>query len=342
MNFAKIRIVPLAMIFLAGNSIAAEGELSRRVAQQEGWVGYHVAMVADAGSPCCFEWHGKSATHGACELEGRNWNISISDEPGAPKTDTLNVYLRVAHGQIEKVRAFGDSCMLKDADRVHWLDDVSATDSVALLARSAAKATTEETADAELTALALHADASATPALAQLAESTHPQKLREQAVFWLGQARGAAGAQIVEHAATTDPDPEYRANAVFALSQSHGTDAYATIFRIAQSDASDHVREQALFWMAQTQDARAQKDIIAAIEKDRSDHVREQAVFALSQLKDAQADAALIALVRGNYPRKVKEHALFWLGQSGSNEALEYFDEVLTKQPAQAAKAAQG
>jgi HEAT repeat protein len=90
--------------------------------------------------------------------------------------------------------------------------------------------------------------------------------------------------------------------------------------------------------MAQTQDARAQKDIIAAIEKDQSDKVREQAVFALSQLKDDQADAALIALVRGNYPRKVKEQALFWLGQSGSNEALKFLDEVLTKQPAQAAK----
>ena len=338
MNFATRSIVPLAMIFLAGNAIAAEGELSRRIAQQEGWVGYHVPMVADAGTPCCFEWHGKNAAHAACELEGRNWNISISDEPGTPKTDTLNVYLRVAHGQIEKVRAFGDSCALKDADRVHWLDDVSASDSVALLARMAATESTTRTADAELTAMALHADASATPALAQLADPTHNEALREQALFWLGQARGAAGAQIVEHAATTDPDPEFRAKAVFALSQSHGTDAYATILRIAQSDASDHVREQALFWMAQTEDARAQKDIIAAIEKDPSEQVREQGVFALSQLKDEQADIALIALVRGHYPHKVKEQALFWLGQSGSSEALKFLDEVLSKQPAQAAK----
>lgn len=328
----------LALMSIACSALAAEPELSKRIAQQDGWVGYHVPMVADAGTPCCFEWHGKNPTHAACELEGRNWNISISDDPGMPKSDTLNVYLRVAHGQIEKVRAFGDSCALKDADRVHWLDDVSSADSVALLARAAAAASAEDTADADLTAMALHADASATPALAQLADSTHRQQLREQALFWLGQARGAAGAQIVEHAATTDPDPEFRANAVFALSQSHGTDAYATILRIAQTDASDHVREQALFWMAQTEDARAQKDIIAAIEKDPSDDVREQAVFALSQLKDKQADTALIALVRGHYPRKVKEQALFWLGQSGSNEALKFLDEVLSKQPAQAAK----
>jgi hypothetical protein len=338
MIHATNSVATIALMLIAANVFAAEPGLSKRIAQQDGWVGYHVPIVADAGTPCCFEWHGKNPAHAACELEGRNWSIGISDEPGSPKTETLNVYLRVAHGQIEKVRAFGASCALKDADRVRWIDDVSSADSVALLAHAAATATSEETADADLTALALHADASATPALAQLADATHPHKLREQALFWLGQARGAAGAQIVEHAATTDADPELRASAVFDLSESHGTDAYATIHRIALSDASDHVREQALFWMAQMNDARAQSDIIAAIEHDASDSVREQAVFALSQLKDKQADAALIALVRGHYPRKVKEQALFWLGQSGSNEAMKFLDEVLSKQPAQTAK----
>jgi HEAT repeat protein len=338
MTFFMKAMPALALMSIACSAFAADSDLSKRIAQQDGWIGYQVPIVADAGTPCCFEWHGKNPAHSACELEGRNWSIGISDEHPMQRSDKLNVYLRVTHGQIEKVRAFGDTCALKDADRVHWLADVSSVDSVALLARAAAVASTEDTADAELTAMALHEDVSATAALAQLADSTHRQKLREQAVFWLGQARGAPGAQIVEHAATTDPDPEFRANAVFALSQSHGIDAYATILRIAQSDASDHVREQALFWMAQTQDARAQKDIIAAIEKDPSEKVREQGVFALSQLKDHEADAALIALVRGHYPRKVKEQALFWLGESGSNEALKFLDEILSKQPAQAVK----
>ena len=333
------KILPrLALMSIACSAFAAEPELSKRIARQEGWVGYQVPMIADGGSPCCYEWHGKNASRADCELEGRNWNIGINDRPAAPTPDMLNVYLRIAHGQIEKVRAFAASCALKDADRVHWIADVASADSVALLAREAITTSSTEPADAELTALALHADAAATPALAQLADATHPNKLREQALFWLGQARGAAGAQIVERAATTDADPELRANAVFDLSESHGTDAYATIHRIAQSDSSDHVREQALFWMAQMNDARAQKDIIAAIEKDVSDRVREQAVFALSQLKDEQADGALIALVRGHYPRKVKEHALFWLGQSGSSEAMKFLDDVLNKQSSQAAK----
>jgi hypothetical protein len=56
--------------------------------------------------------------------------------------------------------------------------------------------------------------------------------------------------------------------------------------------------------------------------------VREKAVFALSQLED-EADEALISVLRGDYPRDVKKQALFWLGQSGSPQALAYFDEAL-------------
>ncbi|HET7063746.1 MAG TPA: hypothetical protein VFI49_05675, partial [Rudaea sp.] len=68
--------------------------------------------------------------------------------------------------------------------------------------------------------------------------------------------------------------------------------------------------------------------------KETSKDVREQGVFALSQLKEGEADAALIALVRGNYPREVKQQALFWLGQSGSDEALKFLDDVLSRQAA--------
>jgi hypothetical protein len=42
----------------------------------------------------------------------------------------------------------------------------------------------------------------------------------------------------------------------------------------------------------------------------------------------------LIALVRGSYPREVKQQALFWLGQSGSDEAIKFLDDVLSRQAA--------
>lgn len=326
---------PIALLLLAGNAAAAAPDLAKRVVQQDGWVAYEVPKVADSGIACCFESHGKHVTQPGCDLDGRSWsNGIIDDHRMLQASDALDIYLHVSHGQVDKVRAFSASCPVRDADKVRRLEDVAPQTSIAFLAASTAATASEDMADAELSALAMHADPAATAALHDLSGQSHPRKVREQSLFWLGQMRGADGAQIVEHAATTDGDPELRAHAVFVLSEAHGVDGYAAIHRIAQSDPSDHVREQALFWMAQTGDARAKDDITAAIGKEASKNVREQAVFALSQLKDHEADAALIALVRGNYPREVKQQALFWLGQSGSTEAIKFLDDVLSRQAA--------
>jgi len=325
-------LAPVVLLMLAGNATAAEPDLGKRIAQQDGWVAYQVPKTADGGVACCFQMHGKHVVQSGCDLEGNSWGNSDDQRPPQATADALNVYFRVSHGKIDKVRAFSASCPVRDADKLRWLDNVAPQASVAFLAASTAATPNEDIFDAELAALAMHADPAATPALRDLSTQSHPRKVREQSLFWLGQMRGVEGAQVVEHAATTDADPELRAHAVFVLSEAHGVDGYAAIHRIAQSDSSAHVREQALFWMAQTGDARARNDITAAIGKENSKDVREQAVFALSQLKEGEADAALIALVRGSYPRDVKQQALFWLGQSGSDEAIRFLDDVLTRQ----------
>lgn len=329
---SNARIIAAAAFLLAGGTATAtSADLAGRVAQQDGWVAWQVPMAESVGMACCYAWHQGKPASGGCDLDGHSWNIGTNDDDPRPSAgDNLSVFVHVAHGQIDKARAFSASCKLRNADQVRWIDPVASADSIALLAAAAGKSP-EELADVEIAAVAMHADPAATATLSQLADTGHARKVREQALFWLGQARGANGARIVEHVATTDSDAELRAQAVFALSQAHDFDGYASIQRISRHDASEHVREQALFWMAQTGDKRAKDDIFAAIASEASDNVREQAVFALSQLKEGEAETALIALVRGNYPRKVKEQALFWLGQSGSTQAIDFLDELLTR-----------
>jgi len=327
-------ITPLLMSIGIAATAASAGEssLSARVTQADGWVTYRVPIAANAGAPCCYDWREKRRA--GCALDDGSWNIGNDDAPGALGDDALDVYLRVEHGKLVKARAYASSCVVEGAAGLRRLEGVDAAESVAMLAKAANASATDDmnAAESELAAMALHRDSSATQALVDLASASHPRRLREQSLFWLGQMRGAVGAAAVERAATSDPDAQLRANAVFALSQARGADdAYASIARIARDDASEHVRGQALFWMAQMNDSRAQNDIVAAIRAEHSGEVREQAVFALSQLKDDRAAAALIALVRGDYPRSVKERALFWLGQSGSPAALAFLDEVLSK-----------
>jgi len=320
----------LIALAAAGNGASASAvDLAAQVAQTNGWVAWRVPMIAGAGSPCCYAQNGRIAENAGCDLDGRNGSFTTDGKSAKPDT-TLSVYLRVAHGHIDRVRAFASSCPVTSATAIRMIDAVEPVQSVNVLS-DWIEDKPKSAEDDALAALAFHADASATRALATLATPTHVGEPRKQALFWLGQARGAEGADLVEHYATTDADPDVREHAVFVLTQSRSGDSYAKILAISRSDRTDHVRSQALFWMAQTDDPRAAADITSALASESSADVREEAVFALSQLKEGRAEDALIAVVRGTYPREVKKQALFWLGQSGSPRALKALDEVLAK-----------
>jgi hypothetical protein len=322
------RLTPIAALAALGffaNANAVSDDLEARVTASDGWVAYSVPMVAGVDSPCCYSVSNGAVTKKGCDLDGGSWSFaSDHDDPAVAIDGTLAIYLRVDHGHVERVRATGSSCPVRTESTVRWIDPIDPASSVAMLS-----SLDRQAADGSLVALAYHADASATRALITRAERSHPLREREQALFWLGQTRGAEGADVVEHYATTDADPKLRAKAIFALAQSKAPDVYAHILAMAHDDPAEHVRGEAFFWLVQMGNPRAKNDIIASLKTESSDQVREQAVFALSRLHDGAADDALIAVVRGDYPRAVKKRALFWLGQSGSPQAMAYFDEAL-------------
>lgn len=324
MNHAMAGLV-FAFAALSGASAA---DLEGRILAEDGWVAWQVPMVADVDAPCCFSVRRGRATQVGCDLDGRDWSFG-TDSRHPLRDGTLSIHAHVVAHRLERVRAVAASCPVSSAAPIRDLGAVDARESLGLLAAWAEKPAKAREDDSLLAAIGYHADPAATPALARLAAAGHPQEWRGQALFWLGQLRGADGAQAVERYAATDPDPDLREKAVFALSQSRAGDPYARILGIARTDAAGHVRSQALFWMAQMEDARAAKDIAGALASERSEDVREQAVFALSQLPEGQAEDALIAVVRGDFPREAKKQALFWLGESGSPKAVEALDAVL-------------
>lgn len=322
-------ITALAAFGFAANATAVGDNLDSRVTASDGWVAYHVPMVAGVNEPCCYSVRQGVATKKGCDLDGPGWNFaSDPDDPVAALDGPLAVYLRVEQGRVERVRAVGASCPVRTEGTTRWIDPVDPASSVAMLS-SLLEHREADAEEGSLVALAYHADASAMRALTGRAGPSHSFKEREQALFWLGQTRGAEGADVIEHYATTDADPKLRAHAIFALSQSKDPEVYAHILTMAHEDPAEHVRGQAFFWLAHLHDARAKDDIIASLKTESSDRVREQAVFALSQLREGAADEALITVLRGDYPRAVKKPALFWLGHSGSPQAMAYFDAAL-------------
>lgn len=97
------------------------------------------------------------------------------------------------------------------------------------------------------------------PSLLQLARSSRLQlERRRSAVFWLGQAAGAAVDGALDSiAGDTGTDREVRKQAVFALSQRSSEEAIPALIRVARTSPDPELRRTALFWLGQSNDPRA-------------------------------------------------------------------------------------
>jgi hypothetical protein len=97
------------------------------------------------------------------------------------------------------------------------------------------------------------------PSLLRLARNTQlPEERRRTAIFWLGQAAGAAATEALDSvAAHDDTSRELRKQAVFALSQRPADEGVPALIRIARSNRDPELRKTALFWLGQSEDPRA-------------------------------------------------------------------------------------
>ncbi|MBL8297118.1 MAG: HEAT repeat domain-containing protein [Rhodanobacteraceae bacterium] len=326
----RIAIALLLSALTPFASATSADDLARRIGNSDGWVSWRVSRAPDAGDACCQTLDGNVVTHRGCDLDGRQWNIGTA--PGATGDAAgLVVYAHLRSGVVDKIRAYSATCPVRSSEALRRIEDVDPAASVGWLAAQlrSSSAAKDHDDDEAIAALAFHAVPAAMNALQDLAAAGRPQEQRKTVLFWMGQARGVAGVEVVGRYAQEDTDPDIRQHAVFVMSQAAAHNTYPRILAIARTDHSAEVRGQSLFWLAQMKDKRARADITEALRREQDSEVREQAVFALSQLHGAEADQALIALIRGDFPREVKQKAVFWLGQSGSDTAIAFLDDVL-------------
>jgi HEAT repeat protein len=97
------------------------------------------------------------------------------------------------------------------------------------------------------------------PALLRIARNPKaPPETRRSAIFWLGQAAGAAAAGTLDSiAGDSTGDRDVRKQAVFALSQRSDNQGVPALLRIARSNPDPELRKTALFWLGQSEDPRA-------------------------------------------------------------------------------------
>jgi HEAT repeats len=299
------------------------------------WVGYAVPIVAGDRQMCC--WNNNSR---GCFLEpsvnDRGVNVANTGPVKLEGPTHLVVLFRIENRQMGKIRTFTPECEL-DAGGLPfvWLTGVTPAESIQVLhaiAKDTASQTREQlrNADGAVSAIAMHADPAADSALEELLLPSHPEQVRRQAIFWLGNARGQRGFQLVSKIVREDPSDKIREHAVFALTQNKDPQAANVVVAVAHNDKSARVRGQALFWLAQRAQRKvAESAINDAIANDPETEVKKKAVFALTQMPSGEGVPLLIQVARNNKNPEVRKQAIFWLGQSKDDRALSFIEEVL-------------
>jgi len=291
------------------------------------WVGWSVTAIPKAGDVCCFADNFKGR---GCSLAEKESSWGTSEGPGASSTPVLYVLVETKSGGPSRVKVFSQSCPVDGARRrLVWLGPAEDGASLSALA-GLVDSDEERVSDTALLAIAYHEDARADALLEKRAfDRSLPEKAREQAIFWAGQARGQAGFRLLERVLTAEADGDLRQHAVFALSQSSVPEAPDRIKRVAVEDRDADVRAHALFSLTQTEAPGSGEWIVGRLDREQDDHVREQAVFALSQLDDGTD--WLLKVLRSKRDPETIRRALFWLGQSEDPRALREIEKILDR-----------
>jgi hypothetical protein len=169
-------------------------------------------------------------------------------------------------GRLVVQRRSGETVGLRFYVGGRWRASSSATDLGTISAPEAASylVSLAQTGNGDLGAKAVFpatmADsANVWPAFIRIArDQTRPRKIRDQAVFWLGQAAGdSVTAHLSSLALDNGMDREVREQAVFALSQRPRDEGVPALISIARTNKDPELRKKALFWLGQSHDPRA-------------------------------------------------------------------------------------
>jgi len=318
------------LILCAAPALGAPNLQSRLDALPQGdWLEYRVTLQPGQRAPCCFEWQGEQIGKRGCRLQDKPGVYGTSDDqPVAAADASLRVLLQRGEQGSGRVLAVGEQCPVDAGTaKVRDIGEIDAGTSVAWLAQRVEGADRRHRSEA-LHALALHAGTAADVALERMASNGRGQ-VRDDAVFWLAQARGERGFREVRRLLDS-ASGDSAGHLVFALSVSPVEAAPATLRTLATDHPRARIRSEALFWLAQKPDPQAEAILDQAMRNDPDEDVRRKAVFATSQLPAERAVPILRALVEAqSESRELRKEALFWLAQIDDEAVIPVFDDLL-------------
>ena len=290
------------------------------------WLAFSLPVLEGTRSPCCWKGRWNNTGEVGCSLERKHQ--SFGSRSDSPLAEEVTVFSRIRDGKVQDLRVFGESCPLEtNGARITWIGSVD-TDAGLDWLENVARL---DEHSAALYAFALHRSTKAGKRLYSLAGETDSD-VSEEAIFWLGEARGEEGFKLLKSLLAELPRGDRRREINFALAQNNTAEAAELLFEISKSDSDPEQRGEAMFWLAQEYPQRAQDWLLEVINTEQDEDALEQAVFAISQLPGEAGDMMLLDLAKSDQtPRLVRRQALFWLAQSDNDDSIAALTELLTR-----------
>ncbi len=290
--------------------------------------------------------------HGTIHDESRPFTISVEDDKikrkRAYKRKDSETYTTEDGGEIVGLiflhKVTGNTSQIMDVELIdldntyqftdepiYWLGDEKSEESIRFLEKEF------ESGDYGLRktlvfVISSHDHARAYGFLRRVALGNYETKVRENAIFWLGNSKDERSLEDLKTIYKKTNEAKLKKQIVFAFHMSDRPEASQELIRIAKTDDDQKIRKDAVFWLGQKASEeciKALKDVVD--DSDEETRVKESAVFAISQLPQEKSVPMLIDIAKRNKNPKVKKQAIFWLGQKDNEAALKFFEEILLK-----------
>lgn len=110
-----------------------------------------------------------------------------------------------------------------------------------------------------------------------------------------------------------------------------GPEAGEILAGMAGTSSGLETRKQAVFWMAQLRFAESRDKLLQIIGQDPSSELREHAAFSYAQSNAPDRIDVLIGIIEDRQREfSDRSNALFWLAESGSDQGVDYIQQLLT------------
>ena len=215
---------------------------------------------------------------------------------------------------------------------LYWLGRTDKKQSLDFLDRFFSKAGSDVVKKKIVAAVGIHgSEPAAFVFLKDVIYGNYPEKIRKNAVFWIGEHETGKTVNLLLDRARKDDSTEVREHAVFSLYRIDLPEADNGLIALAKNDKDRKVRKKAIFWLGQKACALSEKVLGGIVKDDADTEIRKQAVFALSQLAGGSGIPELIKIAKTHKNLTVRKQAIFWLGESGDPRALKTIIDILNR-----------